>query len=70
MRTKARDYKKVQQKYEIIIDSAKKRKQEEAKKAKFVRCMMKDMAIERARRRLPDETEEEYLYYENRTGET
>lgn len=69
MRTKARDYKKVQQKYEIIIDSAKKRKQEEAKKAKFVRCMMKDMAIERARRRLRDETEEEYLYHEDRTGE-
>ena len=62
MRTKSRNYKKLQVQYEAIVQTDRKRKKEEDKKAKFIRCMMRDMEIERIRRRLSAaEAEEGYL---------
>ena len=62
MRTKSRNYKNLQVQYEAIVETDRKRKKEEDKKAKFIRCMMRDMEIERIRRRLSAaEAEEGYL---------
>lgn len=62
MRTKSRNYKNLQVQYETIVQTDRKRKKEEDKKAKFIRCMMRDMEIERIRRRLSAaEAEEGYL---------
>lgn len=62
MRISPLTYKQLQQKYECIVETDRKRKREEDKKAKFVRCMMRDMEIERIRRRL-SAAEEEDLYF-------
>ena len=62
MRISPLTYKQLQQKYECIVETDRKRKGEEDKKAKFVRCMMRDMEIERIRRRL-SAAEEEDLYF-------
>jgi len=75
MRISPLTYKQLQQKYECIVETDRKRKRVEDKKTKFVRCMMRDMAIERIRRKLPEVEEEELSYhgvdwYENRTRET
>ena len=62
MRTKSRNYKNLQVQYECIVETDRKRKKEEDKKAKFIRCMMRDMEIERIRRRLSAaDAEEGYL---------
>ena len=62
MRISPLTYKQLQQKYECIVETDRKRKREEDKKAKVVRCMMRDMEIERIRRRL-SAAEEEDLYF-------
>ena len=62
MRISPLKYKQLQQKYECIVETDRKRKKEEDKNATFLRCMMRDMDIERIRRRLSAaEAEEGYL---------